>query len=561
MARSLGVTLIRASDAGRVKEAGAGVASELGMRLMVGDGLEPWTPVYIEHFGQDPRAAQELSKEMSAEVVHLLLHDEDFAAYRYFSSGELVEEWAHPRDYFGDLADDEPAPPAGAIARFFDTEEGPEEFREWADSAPRRSAEVLLEDLARRLGAAGLLGAFEEIEEGILPQALESSSPELIEPVGAAELRRRERREVQANTRAYEEDGLLLEQISRPGKSAPIQSMPVVAATGDGFLLAWWVNGPPVTDKAFWLGGDPEASSDSLELSSTVHRLAVGGPDGNMLAVSHTRGDWGLELYDLQTAERLLDLPQPHLLTRLEFSPDGDRLFALLNDQLIILQLEGASLSAASVSSLELPARAVAMVSHPDARRLAVALEDALTVVDLERMEVTEPVELWSRDYDTWHRCVEAGAAESSFSPKEQAADLSSDRTGRRLAVATDQGVRVVEWQSLIEGRLEPVARALSAVVRVGDSNHRRACTCLFTPDDRSVLYAGLEGNIGRLDIEADNPTIQLVVPGSPPIIEMQASRDSRFLVTLCRPKMLERKPDPPLVQVWDYELLLRRQT
>ena len=62
-----------------------------------------------------------------------------------------------------------------------------------------------------------------------------------------------------------------------------------------------------------------------------------------------------------------------------------------------------------------------------------------------------------------------------------------------------------------------------------------------------------------RLDVELKDPTVQLNVPGSPPIIEMQASRDSRFLVTLCRPKMLERKPDPPLVQVWDYDLLLRR--
>lgn len=199
------------------------------------------------------------------------------------------------------------------------------------------------------------------------------------------------------------------------------------------------------------------------------------------------------------------------------------------------------------------------MVSHPDGQRLAVALQDALTVVDLERMEVAEPVELWSRDYDTWHRAAKAGAAESSFCPKEQATDLSSDRAGRWLAVATDQGVRVVEWQGLIEGRLDFVARAFSAVVRVGDSNHRRAYTCLFTPDDTSVLYAGLEGRILRLDIEPDDPTVQLMVPGSPPIIEMQASRDSRFLVTLSRPEMFDRNPAPPLVQVWDYELLLRR--
>lgn len=117
MARSLGVTLIRGSDAGRVGEACADVATQLQLRVFVGEGPEPWTPVYIEQFGQDPTAAQHLSKELSAEVVHLLLHDEDFAAYLYYAKGELVEEWAHPRDYFGDSEDEEPAPASGAASR------------------------------------------------------------------------------------------------------------------------------------------------------------------------------------------------------------------------------------------------------------------------------------------------------------------------------------------------------------------------------------------------------------------------------------------------------------
>jgi hypothetical protein len=64
-----------------VREAAERVASAGGIRCLVGPEIHGWVGVYPERQGQDQRVGEALAALLSADVLHLLLHDEDVFAY------------------------------------------------------------------------------------------------------------------------------------------------------------------------------------------------------------------------------------------------------------------------------------------------------------------------------------------------------------------------------------------------------------------------------------------------------------------------------------------------
>ena len=85
-----------------VKQAVAEVARAKRIKCFLGPGLGGWVGVYPEHNGQDDTVGAEIAHRLNADVLHLLVHDDDVLAYWFWRGGELVDSYWSLPGYFGE---------------------------------------------------------------------------------------------------------------------------------------------------------------------------------------------------------------------------------------------------------------------------------------------------------------------------------------------------------------------------------------------------------------------------------------------------------------------------
>jgi hypothetical protein len=75
------------------------------------------------------------------------------------------------------------------------------------------------------------------------------------------------------------------------------------------------------------------------------------------------------------------------------------------------------------------------------------------------------------------------------------------------------------------------------------------------------LLFGGLEGKVGFLDLATGQSGTLLDPPGQPAVQRLGLSRDRGSLCCTCQPDLLvnSNKRRPPLLQVWNYAALERR--
>jgi hypothetical protein len=75
------------------------------------------------------------------------------------------------------------------------------------------------------------------------------------------------------------------------------------------------------------------------------------------------------------------------------------------------------------------------------------------------------------------------------------------------------------------------------------------------------LLFGGLEGKIGFLDLASGRSGALLDPPGRPAVQRLGLSRDRRSLCCTCQPDLLANgnKRRPALLQVWNYAALEQR--
>jgi hypothetical protein len=194
--------------------------------------------------------------------------------------------------------------------------------------------------------------------------------------------------------------------------------------------------------------------------------------------------------------------------------------------------------------------------------------EDARTNLDALRASLESP---------DW---IEQMAGDSG----EAIHQLCFSADGRLLMCATDKGVRVYQWQQFIRPSEEGAEGSGSA-----RPSRNMVPTPLFSvrglayreegehADDQQVfcdifamtydgaggrlLYGGMGGAIGCLDLDTGQAGALIELPGRPVVSQLCLSRDGSALACVTRPQFFRddsaRKLPPELI-VWNYPALLK---
>jgi hypothetical protein len=93
---------VRTTDRAAVKTAIERVAGEKKICCLIGPELNGWVGIYPENSGQDDSVAAEIARQIDADVLHLIVHDDDVLAYWLWRKHELVDSYWSKPGYFGD---------------------------------------------------------------------------------------------------------------------------------------------------------------------------------------------------------------------------------------------------------------------------------------------------------------------------------------------------------------------------------------------------------------------------------------------------------------------------
>jgi hypothetical protein len=140
---------------------------------------------------------------------------------------------------------------------------------------------------------------------------------------------------------------------------------------------------------------------------------------------------------------------------------------------------------------------------------------------------------------------------------------------GRLLFGATHQGVRVYSWEEIVkaaDSSPPPIfsTKAESISASMGSATMSMPGSIYSVAHDAAsnrLLFGGLEGKIGFLDLVSGKSGTVLDPPGRPGIISLGLSRDRASLCCACQPTLLARGKyrKPPLLQIWNYTHLARQ--
>jgi WD40 repeat protein len=140
---------------------------------------------------------------------------------------------------------------------------------------------------------------------------------------------------------------------------------------------------------------------------------------------------------------------------------------------------------------------------------------------------------------------------------------------GRLLFTGSDQGVRVYLWDELIKAS-ESVPPAVFSIP-FQPVNVSRGRATMSMPGSiwglahdgvaNRLVFGGLDGKIGFLNLANGTSGTLLDPPGRPSIITLGLSRDRASLACTCHPEMFAqgRNRKAPLFQVWNYASLDRQ--
>src|SRR5262245_22998167 len=97
-----GSVQVRSEDRSDVKTVAAEVARALHARILVGPVIDGWIGLYPDMNGQNGAVGPAIAEQIDADVLHLIVHDDDIFAYWLYRRGELVDSfWSLP-GYFGE---------------------------------------------------------------------------------------------------------------------------------------------------------------------------------------------------------------------------------------------------------------------------------------------------------------------------------------------------------------------------------------------------------------------------------------------------------------------------
>jgi hypothetical protein len=97
-----GSVQVRSEDRSAIISAAEQVARDRKIKALVGPLLDGWVGIYPENNGQDEGVSEAIAALVSADVLQLMVHDDDVTAYRWWREGKLVDAYWSMPGYFGD---------------------------------------------------------------------------------------------------------------------------------------------------------------------------------------------------------------------------------------------------------------------------------------------------------------------------------------------------------------------------------------------------------------------------------------------------------------------------
>jgi hypothetical protein len=343
---------VRTTDRAAVKAAAELVAGAKKIHCMIGPELNGWVGIYPENNGQDDSFAAEIARQIDADVLHLMVHDDDVLAYWLWRNHELVDSYWSKPGYFGEENREAEEKRRG----------DPEQFRAIiGDNADR--LEVLLEReesttfeserlerFAKLLGIQNAVTAYEYLREGeragVKGWRQFEEIPAEGETAEKAE-RRAYRKRLQARKKSLLQSGMLLVDEARE------IDFPHACAAGDRLLVFWSSfagnpEGSPILSyRSPWEIPQPIdigklSHISGLAADAAGHRVAIGG-EGRLLFFE--MGEDGMK--------RIAELPESEPFGSIGISSDGRHVVYSSRKQIIARDIEtGDSIATAPVIAL-----------------------------------------------------------------------------------------------------------------------------------------------------------------------------------------------------------------
>ncbi|MGD9633841.1 MAG: hypothetical protein AB7G28_12370 [Pirellulales bacterium] len=362
-----GSVQVRTDDRSSVKSIAESVARALHDRILVGPVINGWVGLYPDMNGQSERVGAAIAQELDADVLQLVVHDDDIFAYWFYIRGKLVDSFWSAPGYFGEEHRTRDAAMAGNADAFLPILG--EQVKQLSKLLVRGEERELfasdqLAEFANVLKISNALSAYEYLKAGEIEDI---EGWELFEEVPAERViaekqtAREMRSKVNAERKQLQSDGVLLLRDERKHGGGPYG-----CAIDGGFVVAW----PDHRDAtvSFAVYKPPWEGARSLELDTSKHVTAVAS-DASKKRLAMSAGD-RVHVWDVADGNwsHVGDIPESDLAISVAISADGKTVAHASRKQVVVTDIE----RNVRICAVERPA-ARQLAFHPDGEWLAVA--------------------------------------------------------------------------------------------------------------------------------------------------------------------------------------------
>ena len=610
-----GSVQVRTADRAAVKAAAESAANAKKIHCLIGPEINGWVGVYPENNGQDDSVGREIAQRLQADVLHLLVHDDDVLAYWLWRNHELVDSYWSKPGYFGEENR------ANEERRKGD----PEQFRPFIGDKANRMAAILdrenqpvfayeqLAKLGKLLGINNAVTAYEYLKEGERDQIKGWRKFDEV-PAAAikaeAATKQNELAQVKAERKALQKAKLLLQSDDRPRQS------PQACAAGDGFVVAWPDYFSPTVE--INLCSPPFDRVEPALIESPAHITAVVS-DTSGRRVAFAAGSC-VRVWDVSPDcwRQTVDIPESDLavgagissdgtclihasrketiITRL---PSGERLGALpISDHQSISIHPGNKWAAVAGNSFRLvklegvisqhqiyvggKSESPAVVKKALQKKMAgidvAALVEKLKAGHLARAGMMQSSEANAKEADIVNQHFEtmlanlkglqsgdtAGIPGLAPQANERVQCTGFSRDGNWIWCGTGLGIRIYEWSGFPrEGGTAPLPKwKWDSIWTDPNQFDRQINAVVEEPNGSAIVFGGWGGELYRMNLQTGAVQRLIKLPGGGGICAMSFSRDgsalsvsSQYSRTFHRDS---KRKDSMTWEVWDYARLLQ---
>lgn len=601
-----GSVQVRSNDHDRVKTVAEQVAREKQIHVLVAPPSNGWIALFPENNGQDESVGRAVAEQLDAEVLNLLVHDDDIFAYWFYRGRRVIDSYWSTPGYFGEENREREENMAG----------NPELFRPLIGDKVGELAELLkrdeprtfeyerLEAFGKLLGISNAVNAYEYLKEGERTgiknwkQFIEVPSDQIEKEANQKKL---ERSRIAAERKRLKAEGLLLLMDERKVVT------PQGCAADNGFLVAWpdfqtqtvsfdvykspWEESIPATlgapNHLASIASDDKGQRVAFTAGKVVsvwdlsrdqhwthvrdvpegdHAIATTlSPNGTLLA--HTSRN-EIVLTKLPDGERLLAFRFKATPQKLSFHPSGDWLIASKNvfgllatgkpDPWRELYVGGKS-DLPPVHSALLQAK-MRDIDIDEVEKRQKASLDATIAQMLKAAGASNKPVLSQQQIDAMKREMEKSLAEMTArfremkegkslpiaaQAREQVMCAGFSRDGQWLWCGTNAGLRVYQWATVprTAGADMPSPKWGFELPSATSSNQGKYVYAIAEEHDgAAIVFGGITGRVYRLDLMTGQ-TRELHNLGEQTwIMDLQISKDGNALGIATRTNALSHK-------------------